>query len=55
MEEFDDVAGGVLEQDLLAACSFEDVVAKRSTRGAEAGDFGIDVVHYEVNSAVCRG
>jgi hypothetical protein len=31
LEEFDDVAGGVLEQDLLAARPFEDVVAKRST------------------------
>ena len=51
LEEFDDVAGGVLEQDLPAAWSFEDVVAKRGTRGAEACDFAIDVLHYyEVNA-----
>src|SRR5215472_3615181 len=50
LEEFDDVAGGVLGQDLPAAWSLEDVVAKWGTRGAEAGGFGIDVVHYEVNA-----
>jgi hypothetical protein len=43
LKQLDDVAGRVLEQNLLAAWSFEDVVAKRSTRGEEAGDFGIDV------------
>jgi hypothetical protein len=55
LEEFDDVAGRVLEQDLPAAWSFEDVVAKRGTRGVEAGDFGIDVVHYEVNAVPAAG
>src|SRR5262245_62518503 len=37
LEELDDVAGGVLEQYLLAAGSFEDVVAEPSTGAAETG------------------
>src|SRR5262245_42489163 len=55
LEEFDHVAGGVLEQDLLAAGSCEDVVAEPSTRVAEAGDFDIDVVDDEVDSVPAAG
>src|SRR5215831_16431078 len=50
LEEFDDVAGGVLEQDLFAAWSFEDVVAEQSPGVAETGDLGIDVVDDEVDA-----
>src|SRR5262249_44133505 len=50
LEELDDVAGGVLEQYLLAAGSFEDVVAEPSTGAAETGHLGIDVVDDEVDA-----
>src|SRR5262245_66669962 len=55
LEELDDVAGGVLEQDLPAAGSCEDVVAEPGPRGAEAGDFGIDVVDDEVDAVPAAG
>jgi hypothetical protein len=55
LEEFDDVAGGVLEQDLLTAWSFEDVVAEPCTGVAESGHFGIDVVDDEMDAVPAAG
>src|SRR5437016_6847403 len=55
LEEFDDVAGGVLEQDLLAAGSFENVVAELSTSVTEAGDVGFNVVDDEVDAVPAAG
>ncbi len=49
LEELDDVAGRVLEQDLLAAGSFHDVVAERRAGVAEPSDLGVDVVDDEVD------
>ena len=55
LEEFDDVAGGVLKQDLSAAGSFENVVAELSTSVTETGDVGFNVVHDEVNAVPAAG
>src|SRR5262245_3134029 len=55
LEELDEVAGGVQEQDLLAAGSLDDVVAEPCTGVAEAGDFGIDVVDDEVDAVPAAG
>ena len=35
LEQLDRVAGGIVEQDLLAARARDDVVAKRQPRGAQ--------------------
>src|SRR5258708_5551091 len=50
LEELDDVAGGVLEEDLLAARSREEVVAERSTGAPKSRDLGIDVVDDQVDA-----
>jgi hypothetical protein len=46
LEEFDRVAGRVVEQGLLAAGTADDVVAEDASR-AESLDFGGDVVDDE--------
>src|SRR5262245_15479813 len=55
LEELDDVAGGVLEQDLLAAGSLQDVVAEPGARVAQARDFGVDVVDDQVDAVPAAG
>src|SRR5262245_19096998 len=55
LEELDDVAGGVQEQDLLATGSLDDVVAEPCPGVAEAGDFGIDVVDDQVDAVPAAG
>src|SRR6185436_19210720 len=54
-EKFDDVAGGVLQQDLLAAGAGQDVVAKRRALGAEAGDFGFEIADDEMDAVPAAG
>jgi hypothetical protein len=44
LEEPDDVARGILEQDLGAARAGDDVVAERRSRLAQPANFGIDLV-----------
>ena len=55
LEELDDVAGRILEQDLLAAGPFDDVVAERRAGVAEPGDLGVDVVDDEVDAVPAAG
>jgi hypothetical protein len=55
LEQLDDVAGGVLEQDLLAAGPGEDLVPERHTRGPEAVDLGRDVVDDQVDAVPHAG
>ncbi len=43
MEELDRVAGGIVEQDLLAARAADDVVAEAQPRGSQPLDFGGEV------------
>src|ERR1700687_5404719 len=50
LEQFHDVAGRILEEDLLAAGSFDNVVAERRTCRAESCDFGVEVVDDEVDA-----
>ena len=50
LEEFDDIAGGVLQQDLFAAWPFDDVVAKRSPGGTQSGDLRVDVIDNQVDA-----
>jgi hypothetical protein len=44
LEELDDVARGILEEDLRAARPLHDLVAKRHAGGAEPLDLGGEVV-----------
>lgn len=44
LEEFHDVAGGVLKQDLFAAGPFDDVVAEGGPGVAEAGNLGVNLI-----------
>lgn len=55
LEEFHDVAGGVLQQDLLAAGAFQDGVAEGHAGGAEAGGLGFNVRHDEVDAVPAAG
>src|SRR6476659_8729078 len=55
LEELDDVAGRVLEEDLLAARSHDDVVAERGARGSQPLDLGADVVDDEVDPVPSSG
>ena len=47
MEEFDRVAGRILEEDLGASGSVDHVVAERRARIAEPGDLRLEVIHLE--------
>jgi hypothetical protein len=55
LEELDDVAGGILEQDLGAARAGDDVVAERRSRLAQPANFGIDLVDDEVGAVPAAG
>jgi hypothetical protein len=44
LEKFDDVAGRILEENLLAARSFDNVVAERRALRAESCDLGVEAV-----------
>src|SRR5215208_491304 len=50
LEELDRVAGRILEQNLLAARTGDDVVAERQPGGAEPFDLGRDVLDDEVDA-----
>ncbi len=50
LEEFDQVAGRVGEQDLASAGAGDDVAKEGQTRVAEPSDLGIDVVEDEVDA-----
>jgi hypothetical protein len=50
LEELDHVAGGVLQQDLSAAGTGDDVVAEGQAGLAESGDLGGDVADDEVDA-----
>ena len=49
-EQFDRVAGGVFQEDLLTARAGDDVVAERDAGGAQPGDLGGEVGHDEVDA-----
>jgi pimeloyl-ACP methyl ester carboxylesterase len=55
LEQLDRVAGRVIEQDLLAARSGDDVVAEGEPGGAQPLDLGFDVVDDEVNAVPATG
>jgi hypothetical protein len=44
LEQFDEVAGGVGEQDLASAGAGYYVAAERQAGGAQSVDFGVEVV-----------
>src|SRR6476661_7732297 len=50
LEQLDDVPGRVEQQDLLAARTFDDVVAELRPRVAQPRDLGDDVVDVEVDA-----
>src|SRR4029453_1288071 len=47
VEQLDRVAGGILEEDLLASRPGDDVVPEGHAFGAKTLDLGLDVVHNE--------
>src|SRR5215831_6624256 len=55
LEQLDEVAGRVLDQDLLAARAGHDVVAERHAGGLQAVDLGRDVVDDEVDAVPAAG
>jgi hypothetical protein len=50
LEELDRVARWVVEQDLLTAWTFDNVVAERQPGGPKTGDLGCDVGDNEVDA-----
>src|SRR6476619_4708937 len=55
LKQLDRVAGGVVEQDLLAAGAADDVVAEVHAFAAEALDLGCYVIDDEVNAVPAAG
>src|SRR5258706_15261903 len=55
LEQLDDVAGGVFEQDLGTAWAGENLVAEGQPGLAEVADFGSDVVDEEVDAVPAAG
>jgi hypothetical protein len=55
LEQLDGVAGGILEQDLLAARPANDVVAEGEARGPQPLDISRDVVNDEVDAVPAAG
>ena len=50
LEQFDDVAGGVFEQDLRASNANEDIVAERQSRRLQPFNLCCEVRHYQENA-----
>src|SRR4029079_9891929 len=50
LEQLDDVAGRVLQEDLLSAGPLHDVVAERRARATQSSNFRVDVVYDEVDA-----
>src|SRR5438034_9197349 len=50
LEQLDRVARRVLEQDLFATWSSDDVIAEGHAGGAQSGDLGADVFDEQVNA-----
>src|SRR2546428_2187819 len=55
LEELDRVSGRVVEQDLRAAGSLDDIVAEAEPGGAQPGDLGLDVVDDQVDAVPAAG
>src|SRR5262245_17079592 len=49
LEDLDRVAGGILDEDLLASGAGHDVVAEAEPGGAEPFDLRRDVLHHELD------
>jgi hypothetical protein len=49
-EQLNRVARWILEQDLLAPRTGDDVVSERHAFGAQTLDLGLDVVHHELDT-----
>src|SRR4051812_22713975 len=55
LEQFDQIAVGVGEQDLAPTRAGDQVAAERQARVAEPGDLGVEVVDDEVDAVVAGG
>src|SRR5215216_3995891 len=55
LEELDRVAGGIVEQDLLAARAADDVVAEAQPRGSQPLDFAGEVLDDQVDAVTAAG
>src|SRR5215469_755131 len=50
LEELDRVTGRIVKEDLLAARTADHVAAEGHARAPQASDFGVDVVHQQVDA-----
>ena len=55
LEQFDEVAGGVGEQDLAPARAGDEVAAEGQAGGAQPGDLGVEVVDHEMDAVAAGG
>jgi len=55
LEEFDEVAGRVGEQDLASSGSGDDVAVEGQPDGVESVDLGVEVVDDEMDAVPARG
>jgi hypothetical protein len=55
LEQFDEVAGRVGEQDLAPAGAGDHIVAEGQSGGAQPADLGVEVVDDEVDAVPSAG
>ena len=55
LEQLDDVAGRVFQQNLLAARAGDNIVPEGNARGTQPLHLGRDIAHYEVNAVPSAG
>src|SRR5262249_46964472 len=55
LEQFDRIAGGVVENDLRAARTGDDVVAELESGVTEALDFSGEILHLNMNTVPAAG
>src|SRR5262249_57171552 len=55
LKQLDEIAGGVLQQDLRSARPAHDVVAELDAGGAQPGDLGRNIIHDEMNAVPPAG
>src|SRR5262249_15866191 len=55
LKQLDEIAGGVLQQDLRSAWPGHDVVAELDAGGAQPRDLGRNIIHDEMNAVPAAG
>jgi hypothetical protein len=55
LEQFDEIAGGIFQQDLRSAWPYHDFIAELEASSAKSFDFGADVIDDELDSIPTTG